>query len=227
MATTTAPPLDVPPFRTKGSVYKRCTCAVPRGCSIDHGSWSFIADVGVDEVAGKRKQVKRGGFATEVAARKALAAFVSAMTVVEHHPTRSNLYWIAAAEILAEDVKALTLSRSADGFVYVARAGAYLKIGYSNDPERRLFEIRTRPCATKRLIEPEGLNRKSATPWLALPGSRADEKALHWLARNYRTAGEWFCADRALVNCLSRVWATASNVKQGDAMTAATFRESA
>jgi integrase len=65
----------------KGSVYKRCTCAVQRNargdrlaCKKDHGSWYFVADV--PGVGGKRRQVKKGGFATKTAAEQALAAVV-------------------------------------------------------------------------------------------------------------------------------------------------------
>jgi integrase len=63
----------------KGSVLKRCTCPPQLSasgsrltCKKDHGSWYFIADVpGPD---GRRKQLKRGGFATRAAAEQALAA---------------------------------------------------------------------------------------------------------------------------------------------------------
>ena len=72
----------------KGSTFKRCTCPAKYksltdeetgkttrkrvNCPKKHGSWSFIADVGEDEVTGKRKQVKRGGFPTQTAAQDAL-----------------------------------------------------------------------------------------------------------------------------------------------------------
>lgn len=63
----------------KGSVVKRCTCPPvldERGrrktCPKKHGSWSYVADVGVDQ----RKQVKRGGFPTREAAEEALAALL-------------------------------------------------------------------------------------------------------------------------------------------------------
>ena len=63
----------------KGSTFKRCTCpakynakGVRLNCPKKHGSWSYIADVGVDEATGKRKQAKRGGFPTQEAAQEAL-----------------------------------------------------------------------------------------------------------------------------------------------------------
>jgi hypothetical protein len=53
----------------KGSVYKRCQCPVQRNargdrlaCKKDHGSWFYVADAGRDQVTGKRRQVKLGGF---------------------------------------------------------------------------------------------------------------------------------------------------------------------
>jgi integrase len=63
----------------KGSTFKRCTCpakhnakGVRINCPKKHGSWSYIADVGVDEATGKRKQAKKGGFPTQDAAQAAL-----------------------------------------------------------------------------------------------------------------------------------------------------------
>lgn len=68
----------------KGSTFKRCTCpakynarGVRINCPKKHGSWSFIADVGEDEVTGKRKQVKRGGFKTQDDAQEALNALLA------------------------------------------------------------------------------------------------------------------------------------------------------
>ncbi len=65
----------------KGSVYKRCTCEVKRNakgdrlaCKKDHGSWYYVADV--PGVGGKRRQVKKGGYATKAGAEQALAAVV-------------------------------------------------------------------------------------------------------------------------------------------------------
>jgi len=68
----------------KGSTLKRCTCPAKYNakgarinCPKKHGSWSYIADVGVDEVTGKRKQIKRGGFATQDAAEVALTELLN------------------------------------------------------------------------------------------------------------------------------------------------------
>ena len=65
----------------RGSVYKRCQCPVERNdkgerlaCKKAHGSWSYVADAPVG--AGKRRQIKKGGFATKKAAEKALAELV-------------------------------------------------------------------------------------------------------------------------------------------------------
>jgi len=63
----------------RGSVYKRCPCAVARNtkgerlaCRKDHGSWVYVADVGLGE-NGKRRQERRGGFPTRMEAEQALA----------------------------------------------------------------------------------------------------------------------------------------------------------
>lgn len=67
----------------KGSVTKRCSCPPSYSakgerlaCKLRHGSWSFVADAGRDQVTGKRRQIKRGGFTTKGEAETALAALV-------------------------------------------------------------------------------------------------------------------------------------------------------
>jgi integrase len=67
----------------KGSIFKRCGCAPTYGakgqrlaCKLKHGSWSYIADAGRDPKTNKRRQVKRGGFATKAEAEAALAEVV-------------------------------------------------------------------------------------------------------------------------------------------------------
>src|SRR6266704_2327411 len=67
----------------KGSVHKRCQCPVARNakgerlaCKIKHGSWSFVADAGRDPATGKRRQIKKGKFATKAEAEQALAELV-------------------------------------------------------------------------------------------------------------------------------------------------------
>jgi integrase len=67
----------------KGSVFKRCQCPVKYNangerlaCKIKHGSWSFIADAGKDPETGKRRQIRRGKFATKADAETELAKLV-------------------------------------------------------------------------------------------------------------------------------------------------------
>ena len=69
----------------KGSVVKRCSCPPAYSakgerlaCKIKHGSWSFIADAGRTR-DGKRRQVKRGGFATKAEAEAALAELIDSV----------------------------------------------------------------------------------------------------------------------------------------------------
>jgi hypothetical protein len=56
----------------KGSIYKRCQCAVLRNakgerlaCKLKHGSWSLWPTPGRDPMTGKHRQIKRGGFGTK------------------------------------------------------------------------------------------------------------------------------------------------------------------
>lgn len=95
----------------KGSVYKRCQCAVERNargerlaCKKAHGSWVFVADAGYNPATGKRRQIRRGGFPTKAAAEEALAELVdSARTGQLAHDERQTVaafleQWIADKE---------------------------------------------------------------------------------------------------------------------------------
>ena len=62
----------------KGHTYRRCPCGTVRNkdgkrvnCQKKHGTWSFVHEVPAT-TDGMRRQVKRGGFATEADARDAL-----------------------------------------------------------------------------------------------------------------------------------------------------------
>ncbi len=62
----------------KGHTYKRCPCGTLRdaegrrvNCNKRHGSWYYVHELPAD-AAGPRRQVTKGGFATEREARKAL-----------------------------------------------------------------------------------------------------------------------------------------------------------
>lgn len=95
----------------KGSTFKRCTCPAKYNakgarinCPKKHGSWSFIADVGEDEVTGKRKQVKRGGFPTQDDAQKELNKLLAKVSQGTYVPDSDILLgawleqWIAERE---------------------------------------------------------------------------------------------------------------------------------
>lgn len=70
----------------KGSVTKRCSCPPAYSakgerlaCKLRHGSWSYVADAGRDPKTGKRRQIKRSGFATKAEAEHALAELVDSV----------------------------------------------------------------------------------------------------------------------------------------------------
>jgi len=73
------------------------------------------------------------------------------------------------------------------GFVYVVRneTSGLLKIGYTNDPSRRLTMLRT--------SSPDPLTLLGT-----VAGTTEDEKALHDLLGRWRVAREWFAPCRAL-----------------------------
>lgn len=80
----------------KGSTFKRCTCPTAHdakgkrlNCPKKHGSWSYIADVGIDQTSGKRKQAKRGGFPTQKAAQEALTQLLGQLDTGTYVPDSS------------------------------------------------------------------------------------------------------------------------------------------
>jgi len=69
----------------RGSIRKRCQCPPAYGatgkrlnCKKDHGSWSYVIDLGRGE-DGKRRQEKRGGFRTSDEAEAAMANAIKAV----------------------------------------------------------------------------------------------------------------------------------------------------
>lgn len=73
-----------------------------------------------------------------------------------------------------------------DGFVYVVESGSgLLKIGFTNDPRRRLTMLRT--------SSPERLTLLGV-----VPGTMAHEKAIHELLHPWQVAREWFRPCRAM-----------------------------
>lgn len=64
----------------RGSVTKRCPCTLPTGqtCKRPHGTWTVRVDVGID-TEGKRKQIRRSGFATRADAETEMRAILSGL----------------------------------------------------------------------------------------------------------------------------------------------------
>ena len=63
--------------------------------------------------------------------------------------------------------------------IYLIKSGDYLKIGYSQYPEKRIYELQ--------IGNPEKLKILSYKK-----GGRWDEKSLHQLCKDYKYRGEWF-----------------------------------
>jgi hypothetical protein len=74
------------------------------------------------------------------------------------------------------------------GFVYFIGAGRRIKIGQSQNPERRLLHIRG-GYTTK---TPKGLNTTRAKLIATEPGGQRRERELHQQFAHLRVAGEWF-----------------------------------
>lgn len=70
----------------RGSVSKRCKCPVERdskgrrkACKKQHGSWTFVADLGIDPATGKRRQVRKSGFRTSDDAQAELSKYLTSV----------------------------------------------------------------------------------------------------------------------------------------------------
>jgi hypothetical protein len=83
--------------------------------------------------------------------------------------------------------------RPRQGYVYFIRLGDRIKIGYTENVDRRLSE----------LPHEEVLG--------VIPGTRDDEQGWHRLLADYRTVGEWFLADPEVLEAVARVVATAAS----------------
>jgi hypothetical protein len=75
------------------------------------------------------------------------------------------------------------------GKVYFIQAGAFVKIGWSKDPERRLAQLAT-ACPHELTLLGE------------ITGTVLDEQALHRAFAHLRARGEWFHAEPWLVGHL-------------------------
>lgn len=84
-----------------------------------------------------------------------------------------------------------------DEVLYAVRGGPYVKIGYTNDLERRMGELQV-GCP----YELEVL--------LAIPGSAEDEKIAHRKFQTLRTRGEWFYAAKPLLDWIEAARQTRS-----------------
>jgi hypothetical protein len=77
------------------------------------------------------------------------------------------------------------LTPGATGYVYVVGFGSYIKIGWTRNPQQRLFEVQD--GAPVRL-----------TVYLIRPAIKSHEAELHDRFANQRLRGEWFDYEGAL-----------------------------
>jgi hypothetical protein len=80
------------------------------------------------------------------------------------------------------------LRASGETFVYFVRdQSGYIKIGVSNNPERRLAAMQTSHAAPLTLLA-------------VMPGTRFDEAGLHVRFSHLRRTGEWFAPGKELMD---------------------------
>jgi len=83
------------------------------------------------------------------------------------------------------------------GFVYAIRFGDYIKIGFSNNPPRRLVAIRSGfGCAHY----PKGVDLFDVEPLFAVPGTPLTERAFQSALKAHHEGGEWFHVVPALLD---------------------------
>jgi integrase len=108
----------------KGSTFKRCTCPTVKdakgkrvNCPKKHGSWSFHADLGVDQATGKRRQIMRGGYPTQKAAQDALNELIAQV--------RTDSYVPDNGMTVAEWLRTWVQQRADDGLIRPTTALGY------------------------------------------------------------------------------------------------------
>lgn len=89
-----------------------------------------------------------------------------------------------------------------DGWVYFIRGGDFIKIGWSQDPDRRRNDLSTGSPFKLEVIG-------------KVPGSGEDEQSFHRAFSHLRTNGEWFEASPELLAFIG--WAIRYADKQGTA----------
>ncbi len=87
--------------------------------------------------------------------------------------------------------KAPRHTRLRAGYVYFLRIGATIKIGYSADPFNRVTDLRTAIAG-------------KVDSFLAVPGTRHDERHFHDQLASYRIEREWFRAHPAVTRAMAR-----------------------
>lgn len=162
--------------------------------------YRFVVDVGRDPETGRRRQLTRT-FDTRTEAEAERVRQVAAT----QRPI-SVRYRRAIADVLAEDLQTFALPDDRSEIAtYAIIAAPYVKIGFSDNPLRRLSEVRS----TSKLRVPADIDRSSAVLWLTFHGGRNTEDRLKWLARNYHVIGEWYWAEVPLREALERLAAAA------------------
>lgn len=76
--------------------------------------------------------------------------------------------------------------------IYFVQCNNYIKIGNSTNPRKRLSDMQTASPYKLKLLK-------------TIPGDYAEEERLHKKFRGIRVNGEWFCAEKRLLNYIAKV----------------------
>jgi integrase len=167
-----------------GTVRKRCSCTPEydgrgrrKACPKRHGSWEYVADL--PPLNGRRRQVRKGGFATKDEAVKALAELV---TDVSHgtvaNPGRLTVAayltsWLAAKEAAGTRATTMLSYRShVDRFLKPALGYLLLRDLRGVHIEAMLRQVVTGNADRRRVVGPTSQRRIVATLSSALASAK-------------------------------------------------------
>lgn len=159
----------------KGSSYKRCSCPPEhdargrrKACKKAHGSWYYVVDV--TGPGGRRRQVKRGGFATQREAQAALAELVdqAAKGEVAHDERQTLAAWLEVwlADKVAKGLRATTAKsyrQHIDGHIVPAIGHVRLRDLRPTHVEQLLAEVAKPKAGRKKAPGPSTVRRVHAT----------------------------------------------------------------
>ena len=150
----------------RGSISKTCPCPAQydsrgrrKACKKAHGSWSFVIDVGIDQLTKKRKQLRQRGYATQADAESAMDDALSKLRTGLHRDDQGRTVGQWLDEWISQKTDSLRPTTLTE---YRRHIDAHIKPRLG---ERRLRDLRTSDIRAllRGLQEPAGGQRPIGT----------------------------------------------------------------